>query len=109
MILMISEVLFANLDICTLDSFEACTYNLLVLGPSSGLLFLKYLEIQLTSFCDLAGIRGSILLMLAVVGLFTGLLLQFVSRMILEVSLSEIFCLRELSFLLAVNIFYLVW
>jgi len=49
------------------------------------------------------GIGGGILLMLAGVDLFTDLLLQFVSGMILGVSLSKIFCLRDLSFLSAIN------
>jgi len=56
LILMTSKVLFANLDVCALDCFEACAYDLLVLLKlSSDLLFLKYLEIWLTSFYDLAG------------------------------------------------------
>jgi len=43
---MTSKVLFANLDVCALDCFEACAYDLLVLLKlSSDLLFLKYLEI----------------------------------------------------------------
>ena len=108
LILMTSVVLFASLDICALNCFEACAYNLLVLlGPSTGLLFLKYLKIRLTSFCNLAGIGGGILLMLAGVGLSTDLLLQFVGGMILGVSLSKIFCLRDLLFLLAINESYL--
>jgi len=76
LILMTSKVLLANLDVYVLDFFEACVYDLLeLLGPSSGLLFLKYLAIQLTSFCNLAGIGDSILLMVAGVDLSIGLLL----------------------------------
>jgi len=72
LILMTSVVLFASLDVCTLNCFEAYTYNFLVLLKlSMDLLFLKYLEIQLTSFCNLG---GSILLMLAGIGLSTDLL-----------------------------------
>jgi len=101
---MTSVVLFASLDVCALNCFEAYTYNLLVLLELLvGLLFLKYLEIRLTSFCNLAGIGGGILLILAGVGLSTNLLLQFVGGMILGVSLSEIFCLRDLLFLSAIN------
>ena len=110
LILMTSVVLFASLDVCTLNCFEACAYDLLVLlGPSTGLLFLKYLEIWLISFYNLAGIGGGILLMLAGVGLFTDLLLRFVSGIILGVSLSKIFCLRDLLFLSAINKSYLNW
>ena len=73
---MTSEVLLANFDVCALDCFEAYAYDLLeLLEPLSDLLFLKYLEIQLTSFCNLAGIGGGILLMVAGVDLSTGLLL----------------------------------
>jgi len=76
LILMTSKVLLAYLDVCVLDCFEACIYNLLeLLEPLSGLLFLKYLEFQLTSFCDLARIGGGILFMVIGVDLSTGLLL----------------------------------
>lgn len=76
LISMTSEVLLADLDVCVLDCFEAYAYDLLeLLGPLSDLLVLKYLEIQLTSFCNLAGIGGGILLMVARVNLSAGLLL----------------------------------
>ena len=59
LILMTSKVLLADLDVCALYCFEACTYNLLeLLKPLLNLLFLKYLEIWLTSFCNLAEIGG---------------------------------------------------
>jgi len=87
---------------------EAYAYSLLaLLGPSTGLIFLKYLEIQLTFFCNLAGIGSGILSMLARIGLSIDLLLQFDGGIILEASLSEIFCLRDLSFLLAIKKSYL--
>ena len=51
-------------------------YDLLEgLNPLTGLIFLKYLEIWLTSFCDLAGIGGGIFSMLAEIGLSAVLLL----------------------------------
>jgi len=72
-----------------------------------GLIFLKYLEIWLTSFCNLAGIGSGIFSMLAGIGLFTVLLLLLDSGMILGVSLSEIFFLREIVFLSTMKESYL--
>jgi len=50
-----------------------------------GLVFLKYLEIQLTSFCDLAGMESSIFLMLAGIDMSDALLLWVGVRIILGV------------------------
>ena len=85
-------------------------YNLLGgLDPLTGLIFLKYLEIWLTFFCDLAGIGGGIFSMLAGIGLPAVLLLWLDSRIILGVSLSKIFFLREIVFLSAIRESYLDW
>ena len=108
LILITSKVLLANLDVYVLNFFEVCVYDLLeLLGSLLGLLFLKYLVIQLTSFCNLAGIGDSILLMVTGIDLSTGLLLWFVGGMTLGVSLSDIFYLRELPFLSTVSISHL--
>ena len=56
-----------------------------------GLMFLKYLEIWLISFCDLAGIEGSSFLMLAGVDMSDALLLWVGVGIILGVSLATIF------------------
>ena len=74
-----------------------------------GLMFLKYLEIWLISFCDLAGIEGGNFLMLARVALSDALLLRLGARIILGVSLAKNFSLRDLSFLSAIREFYLDW
>jgi len=57
----------------------------------------------MTSFCDLAGIEGGIFLMLAGVVLSDTLLLWLGVGMILEMSCSEIFFLRDLVFLFALR------
>jgi len=64
----------------------------------TGLMFLKNLEIWIISFCNLAGIEGGIFLMLAGVILSNALLLWLGVGMILEISLAEIFSLRDLVF-----------
>ena len=100
MILITSEVLFAY--------FDTCAYDLLgMVGLLMGLMFLKYLEIWLISFCNLAGIRGCIFSMLDKVVLSDVLLLQLEVGMILKVSLAEIFSLRDLVFLSAIRESYL--
>ena len=71
------------------------------------LIFLKYLEIWLTFFYDLAKIGGRIFSMLAGIGLSAVLLLWLAGRIILEVSLSEIFFLRKLVFLSTIREFHL--
>jgi len=71
--------------------------------PLMGLVFLKYLEIWLTSFCNLAEIRGGIFSIHAGMGLAIVLLLWFDGGMILGVSLSAIFSLRDLLFLSAIK------
>ena len=59
------SLILITLDIL-LVCLDACAYNFLGwLDLLTGLVFLKYLEIWLISFCDLAGIRGGIFLMLA--------------------------------------------
>jgi len=72
-----------------------------------GLMFLKKLEICMTSFCNLAEIGGSIFLMLAEVVLSNALLLQLRVGVILEVSLAKIFSLRDLVFLSTLKESYL--
>jgi len=64
-----------------------------------GLVFLKYLEIQLTSFYDLAGMEGGIFLMLAGIDMSNALLLRVGVGIILGVSLAAVFSLRDLLFL----------
>jgi len=61
-------------------------------------MFLKNLKIWMTFFCNLAGMRDSILLMLARVVLSDALLLWLGVGMILGVSLAKIFFLRDLVF-----------
>ena len=70
----------------------------IILTGLMGLMFLKNLEIWMTSFCNLTGVRGGIFLMLARVVLSNALLLQLGVGMILGVSLAEIFSLRDLVF-----------
>ena len=72
-----------------------------------GLMFLKYLEIWLISFYDLAGIGSSIFSMLAGVVLSDALLLQLRVGMVLGVSLAKIFSLRDLVFLSTIRESYL--
>ena len=102
MILITSFVLLVCLD--------ACIYDFLGWwGLFTDLIFLKYLEIWLTSFCDLARIGGGIFSILARIGLSTVLLLWLDSRGTLEVNLAKIFCLRVLVFLSAIRESHLAW
>ena len=73
----------------------------------TGLVFLKYLEIQLTSFYDLARMEGGIFLILARVDMSNTLLLQIGVGIILGVSLAVIFSLRDLLFLSVIKEFHL--
>ena len=63
-------------------------------------MFLKYLEIWLTSFWDLAGIGGGILSIFAGVSLLM-ILFLLVAGWIFRVNFAAIFFLRELDYLLA--------
>jgi len=65
----------------------------------TGLVFLKYLKIQLTSFYDLAEMKSGIFLMLAGIDMSDTLLLWVGVGIILGVSLAAIFSLRDLLFL----------
>jgi len=79
-------------------------YNLVdCLETLATLMFLKYLEIQLISFCNLAGIRGEIFLMFAGVGLSIDLLFPLDGGEIFGVNFTEIFCLKEFEFLSAMS------
>ena len=63
-------------------------------------MFLKYLEIWLTSFWDLAGIGEGILSIFAGVSLLM-ILFLLVAGWIFRVNFAAIFFLRELDYLLA--------
>ena len=75
----------------------------------TSLMFLKYLEIWLTSFCDLVEIRGGIFLILAGVGLLIDLLFLLDRGKTFGMNFAKIFCLREFKFLSAMSKFYLDW
>ena len=93
LILITSDVLVLSLD--------TWVYILLFLGVCiSSCLFLKYLEMTLTSFWDLAGIRGGILLVLAGVDFAFSLEGLWGAKWILGVNLAAIFLLRVLDLLL---------
>lgn len=79
----------------------------MILTGLMGLIFLKNLEIWMTSFYNLAGIRDGIFLMLAEVVLSDALLLQLEVGMIMGVSLAEIFSLKDLVFLSVLRKSYL--
>ena len=80
---------------------EACMYDFWVsLVTLTSLIFLKYLEIWLTSFCNLVGIGEGIFLILTGIGLPMDLLLLLDTGSTLRVNFNEIFCLRVLEFLL---------
>ena len=79
----------------------------MILTGLMGLIFLKNLEIWMTSFYNLARIRDGIFLMLAEVVLSDALLLQLEVGMIMGVSLAEIFSLKDLVFLSVLRKSYL--
>ena len=79
----------------------------MILTGLIGLIFLKNLEIWMTSFYNLARIRDGIFLMLAEVVLSDALLLQLEVGMIMGVSLAEIFSLKDLVFLSVLRKSYL--
>ena len=83
-----------------------CLVDMILTGLI-GLIFLKNLEIWMTSFYNLARIRDGIFLMLAEVVLSDALLLQLEVGMIMGVSLAEIFSLKDLVFLSVLRKSYL--
>ena len=100
LILITSDVLISCLEVCVCN-FGDCLETL------TSLMFLKYLEIWLTFFCDLVGIGGKIFLILTRVGLSIDLLFLLDEAGILEVNFAEIFCLSKFKFLLAMSKSYL--
>ena len=102
----------ASLILMTLDvlvlCLEACMYDFWVsLMTLTSLIFLKYLEIWLTSFCDLVEIGGVIFSILTEIGLPMDLLLLLNTGSTLRVNFDEIFCLKVLEFLLEMKESYL--
>ena len=102
LILMTSDVLVPCLEACVYD-FGGCLVML------ASLIFLKYLEICLTSFCDLVGIDREIFLILTEIGLSMNLLFLLETGGIFGVNFAKIFCLKVFKFLLMINKFYLDW
>ena len=100
LILIILDMLVLCLEAC-IYNFEDCLETL------TGLMFLKYLEIWLTSFYNLVGIGGRIFSILARIGLSIDLLFLLNSGGIFGVNFTKIFCLRVFKFLSAISEFYL--
>ena len=96
LILMILDVLIFCLE-TYMYNFRDCLETL------TSLMFLKYLEIWLTFFCDLAGIGGGVFLILTRVGLLIDLLLLLDGARIIEVNFAKIFCLSKFKFLSAIS------
>ena len=104
----------ASLILMTSDVFilclEACTYDFWVSFVTvTSLIFLKYLEIWLTSFWDLAEIEGGIFSILARTGLPIDLLFLLDTSSTLRVNFDKIFCLRVLEFLSVMRKSHLDW
>ena len=100
LILITSDMLIPCLETC-MYNFGDCLEML------TSLIFLKYLKIWLTSFCDLVEIRGGIFLILTGIGLLIDLLFLLDGAGTLGVNFTKNFCLSEFKFLSAISKSYL--
>jgi len=101
LILMTSDVLVPCLEAYIYD-FRGCLVIL------ASLIFLKYLEIWLISFCDLVEISGGIFSILTGISLLMDLFLLETNG-IFKVNFTKNFCLRMFKFLLAISESHLDW
>ena len=75
----------------------------------ASLIFLKYLEIWLASFCNLAGIGGGIFSILTGISLLMDLLFLLETGGTFGVNFAKIFYLRVFEFLSVMSESYLDW